>query len=119
MSNFSNGREIVYLYRCAIVFLFNKDTYGSFLDETARSDDLHPAAEDILLVRRFLVCAGATSFIDVLVLRQRAETVAPLHAAGSVGLLRLAAMKVLEAQAASNRLQTAVDRRREIAASLE
>lgn len=48
-----------------------------------------------------------------LILRQRAETVVPLHAAGPVGLPRglVAAIEVLaEAQATPDRLQAAVYR---------
>lgn len=78
-----------------------------------RPGNLHPAIEDILFkgARAPII---SIDHIDALVLRQRAETVVPLYAAGPVGLRGLmAAMKIFaEAQAAPNRLQTAIYRRR-------
>jgi len=79
---------------------------------------LHPAAKDLLLLLVSGVRHSATRIdhlISVLVLRKRAQTVVPLHAAGPVGLLQglVTAVEILaEAQAASDRLQASVDRRR-------
>lgn len=80
------------------------------LHQTVRPGDLgHPAVEDFL--------GGAcplTIGVDF-ILRQRAETVVPLHAAGPVGLPRglVATMEILaEAQATPDRLQAAIYRRR-------
>lgn len=89
-----------------------RDPYRILLHETARSGNLHPAIEDILFkgARALII----VDHIDAFVLCQRAETVVPLHAVSPVGLRGLvAAMKIFaEAQAAPNRLQTAIYRRR-------
>lgn len=80
--------------------------------QTARPGNLHPAVEDIFRDARVHIIS--IDRINALVLRQRAETVVPLYTAGPVRLRGLmAAMKIFaEAQAASNRLQTAIYHRR-------
>lgn len=66
--------------------------------------DLHPVVEDFFLGGACPVVIA--DLVDALILRQRTETVIPLHAAGPVGLQRfVSAMEVLaEAQAALDRL---------------
>lgn len=104
-------------YQIFFTTLFSKitgDPYRILFHQTARPSNLHPAVEDIMF-RDARVLIISVDHIDALVLRQRAETVIPLHTVGPVGLLRglVAAMKIFaEAQAASNRLQTAIYHRR-------
>lgn len=90
------------------------DPYGILVHQTARPGDLRSAVVDVLLGGARPPVVDIVDLIEALVLGQRAETVVPLHAAGSVGLCGLAgAMEVLaEAQAAPDRLQAAIYRRR-------
>jgi len=78
------------------------DPYGVLFHQTARPGDLHSAVEDLLLLLLLVssVRHSATRIdhlISMLVLRKRAQTVIPLHAAGPVGLLQglVAAVEIL------------------------
>lgn len=106
----SSFRELINIPRFSIFFLRTaKNPYRIFLHKTARPGDLaHSAVGDFLLGDARPLATG----VD-LILRERAETVVPLHTVGPVGLPQglVTAIEVLaKAQTTPDRLQAAVYR---------